>query len=238
MANVTIGSARHDENGKLNGAKGDQLQTGSGNDFGGEVSMQAYYAHKLGWDGFRFKKVEYRHKMAERMVAAANNSNIGYSQKDRAAIWSDGIDSKKKTNCDCSSLTREAFCEATGIDPGNFTTATAKKALLATGLVEQFEVKNASDLMTGDIICTKKKGHIAVVILGKSPDEVVTKFYPKYTGKSTSIVSALATVGEKDTSYSNRCKIAAANDIKAYVGSMKQNTQMLDLLKNGKLRKA
>jgi hypothetical protein len=32
---VTIGSARHDENGKLAGKAGDQLQSGSGNDFKG-----------------------------------------------------------------------------------------------------------------------------------------------------------------------------------------------------------
>lgn len=237
MANVTIGSARHDEHGKLNGVKGDQLQAGSENDFKGEVSMQPYYVHKYGWDGFRFKKVAHRHLCAERMVSAANNANIGYSQKEREAIWSDGIDSSKKTNCDCSSLMREVFCEATGVDPGNFTTATAKKVLLATGLVEQFEVKSADDLMTGDILCSKKKGHIVVVVLGKSPEEAAVRYYPKYTGKGTSIVSALATVGEKDTSYAHRVKIAKANGIANYSGSMQQNLKLVELIKAGKLVK-
>ena len=45
MADVIIGSARHDEFGKLAGKAGDQLQTESGNDFKGEVSMQPYYKH-------------------------------------------------------------------------------------------------------------------------------------------------------------------------------------------------
>lgn len=236
MANVTLGSARHDEFGNLNGQAGDQLQTGPGNDFKGEVSMQPYYMHKKGWAGLRLIKVDWRHKAAERMVAACNNKNIGYSQKGRAAILRDGIDSKKKTNCDCSSLVREVIIEATGYDPGNFTTKDAVKILYAAGLVEKFIVKNASDLMTGDILVTEEKGHIVVVVLGKSPvDAPKSVYYPKYTGKGTSIVSALERVGEKDTSYAHRCKIAAANGIKNYQGSMKQNLQLVSLIKAGKL---
>ena len=133
---------------------------------------------------------------------------------------------------------REVFCEATGVDPGNFTTATAKKVLLATGLVEQFEVKSANDLMTGDILCSKKKGHIVVVVLGKDPEEKKAQYYSKYTGKGTSIVSALATVGEKDTSFAHRSKIAAANGIANYSGSMQQNLKLVELIKAGKLVKA
>lgn len=234
MAQVYIGSARHDENGKLNGKEGDQLQTGSGNDFKGEVSIQEYYAHKLGWDGLRFKKVEFRHKIAERMVAATNNPNIGYSQIQRGKILKDKIDSVKKTNCDCSSLLRECFIEATGLDPGNFTTAEAKKVLLSTGLVDEINVKGA-DCMTGDILMTKKKGHCAVVILGKDPG--VEEYYPKYNGLTTSIVSALACVGEKDTSMNYRKKIAAANGISNYQGTIKQNLQLVALIKQGKLKK-
>ena len=236
MAAVYIGSARHDENGKLNGKEGDQLQTGSGNDFKGEVSMQEYYAHKLGWNGLRFKKIEHRHKMAERMVAACNNLNLGYSWAQRSEIWTDGIDSKKKTNCDCSSLLRECFFEATGIDPGNFTTANAMDVLLKTGLVEIIKVKGA-ELMTGDILITKSKGHCAVIILGNDPGDQ-DDFYPKYNKLGTSIVSALSDVGEKDTSFNHRKKIAAANGISNYQGTIKQNLQLIDLIKQGKLKKA
>lgn len=238
MANITIGSARHDENGNLNGTIGDQLQNGSGNDFKGEVSMQDFYVHKLGWDVIRFKDVANRHKCAERMVAACNNDKIGYSQAQRSKIWTDGIDSKKKTNTDCSALIRQIFKEVTGIDPGNFTTANEKSTLEKTGLVTSFRFKDRSELMTGDILVSCKKGHTAVVVLGKSPEEPKVTYYPKYTGKGTSIVSALATVGEKDTSMNHRKKIAAANGIKDYQGSIKQNLTLIDLIKAGNLIKA
>lgn len=61
-------------------------------------------------------------------------------------------------------------------------------------------------------------------------------YYKKYTGKSMSIVDALNSIGV-NSSYINRKKIAKANGIKLYVGSAKQNTKMLDLLKKGKLVK-
>ena len=236
MGGVYIGSARHDENGKLNGIEGDQLQTGSCNDFKGEVSMQEYYAHKLGWNGLRFIDESFRHKIAERMVAAVNNSNIGYSQRARTKIIKDGIASAIKTNCDCSSLLRECFKEATGIDPGNFTTDNATAVLLSTGLVRSIQVKG-NELLTGDILITKKKGHCAVVVLGKSPEEV-KQYYPKLNYNNiTSVVSALYYVGEKDTSMNHRKKIAAANGISNYAGTAKQNLQMVQLLKEGKLIK-
>lgn len=237
MSNVIIGSARHDEFGKLAGKAGDQLQSGSGNDFKGEVSMQPYYKHKYGWYVLRFKDVVYRHKMAERKVKACNNPNNGYSQSDRLAVVRDGVESKKPTNGDCGTYVRRCFMEATGIDPGNFTTENEVAALTKTGLVELVEAKE-KDLMIGDILVSKKKGHTAVVVIGKSPDEQKVTYYPKYEGMSTSIVTALASVGERDTSREHRKKIAEANDIKDYIGLAIQNITLLNLLKNGKLIKA
>lgn len=237
MSNVIIGSARHDEFGKLAGKAGDQLQSGSGNDFKGEVSMQPYYKHKYGWYVLRFIDVAYRHKMAERKVKACNNPNNGYSQSDRLAVVRDGVESQKPTNGDCGTYVRRCFMEATGIDPGNFTTENEVAALLKTGLVELVEAKE-KDLMIGDILVSKKKGHTAVVVIGKSPDEQKVTYYPKYEGMSTSIVTALASVGERDTSREHRKKIAEANDIKDYIGLAIQNITLLNLLKNGKLIKA
>ncbi len=63
-----------------------------------------------------------------------------------------------------------------------------------------------------------------------------TAYYPKYTGKSGSIVTALKAVGV-DSSYSNRAKIAKANGITNYKGTAAQNTTLLNLLKKGKLVK-
>ena len=61
-------------------------------------------------------------------------------------------------------------------------------------------------------------------------------YYPKYTGKSVSIVDALKSL-KIDSSFTNRRKIAKVNNIKSYVGTSNQNIQMLKLLKQGKLIK-
>ena len=66
----------------------------------------------------------------------------------------------------------------------------------------------------------------------------ITIYYPAWHGNGTSIVSALANVGEKDTSMNHRKRIAAKNGISGYLGTAKQNLQMIDLLKAGKLKKA
>lgn len=65
-----------------------------------------------------------------------------------------------------------------------------------------------------------------------------TSYYAKYTGTSSSLVTALAAVGETDTSYTHRKKIAVANGISNYSGKASQNTTLLNLLKSGKLIKA
>ena len=61
-------------------------------------------------------------------------------------------------------------------------------------------------------------------------------FYPKCGSQYPSIVDALNSIGV-DSSYSNRSKIAAANNISGYSGTPAQNTTMLNLLKAGSLRK-
>ena len=63
-----------------------------------------------------------------------------------------------------------------------------------------------------------------------------TSYYAKYNGTSTSIVDALKSIGV-DSSYNNRSKIAKANGISNYSGTASQNTQLLNLLKQGKLKK-
>ena len=59
-------------------------------------------------------------------------------------------------------------------------------------------------------------------------------YFPQYTGGSGSISTALDALGV-DSSYTNRTKIAAANNISGYRGTADQNTRMLDLLKRGAL---
>lgn len=63
-----------------------------------------------------------------------------------------------------------------------------------------------------------------------------TAYYPRYTGTSGSIVAALNAVGV-NSSFANRKAIAKENGITGYIGSAKQNIQMLALLKSGKLKR-
>lgn len=63
------------------------------------------------------------------------------------------------------------------------------------------------------------------------------EYYPKYTGNTVSIVTALQEL-HVDSNFSFRQKIAKANDIVGYKGTAAQNTKLLKLLKEGKLIKA
>lgn len=66
--------------------------------------------------------------------------------------------------------------------------------------------------------------------------DTAANYYPKYRGLSNSIVDALNTLGV-NSSYTYRLKIAKKNGIKLYTGTAKQNTKLLDLLRQGKLRR-
>lgn len=70
----------------------------------------------------------------------------------------------------------------------------------------------------------------------KKPVKKKIVYYPRYKGKSSSIVDALKSLSI-NPSKSNRKKIATLNGIKNYTGSTSQNTKLLNLLKKGKLIK-
>lgn len=165
---VIIGSARIDEHGKTTGGLvGDQKQTSSP-DYSGEVSLQSFYVDNRGWIVIRLLNSDYATSLAESMKRACNNPHIGYNQAQRADILKHGTGSQAFTNCDCSSLIRQCFKEATGIDPGNFTTANEVTALAKTGLVESHAYVSGETLFTGDILVTAKKGHTVAVVEGTS----------------------------------------------------------------------
>lgn len=236
---MIIGSARHDENGKyIGGRAGDQAQKRA-DDYKGECSLQEFYVHKYGWYCAIAKDPMIRLKLAERMRALCNNPNIGYDQGERAGILKAGIDTKKPTECDCGTAVRQCVKEASGKDPGEFHTGNEMDVLEKTGLFI-FVTYNGQDLPTGTILISKKKGHTAIVVEGtiQSAKEPSVAYYGVYKGKGTSIVSALAAVGEKDTSFAHRKKIAAANGINGYQGTIAQNLKMVQLIKAGKLIKA
>jgi len=166
---IIIGSARSDENGKATGGKpGDQKQK-SIPDYKGEVSLQEFYVSSKGWYVLRPKKEADALAMAKKMETACNNPNIGYDQSNRLGVLKYSVDTKTPTECDCSALVRACIKEATGKDPGNFSTADEVKVLEASGLFEkEFEYKNDTKLCTGDVLVTKVKGHTVIVVEGNS----------------------------------------------------------------------
>ncbi len=170
---VIIGSARIDERGKVSGgAAGDQKQTSSANDRAGEVSMQNFYVHKKGWYILRPKDPAIAYQIAENMKTACNNKNIGYDQSNRLGIVKYGIHTKTRTECDCSSLVRQCIKEASGKDPGNFTTANEAAALEETGLFEKRKAYvSGTVLYMGDVLVTKTKGHTVIVVDGAARGE-------------------------------------------------------------------
>lgn len=179
---IMVSSARSDERGKYTGGKpGDQKQKSKTNDTRGEVSMQPMYTHRKGWYILRSKKVSHADAIADGGTRAANNPNIGYSQSDRLGVVKHGINTKVKTNADCSSLVRQAVREATGKDPGNFTTANEANMLVATGLFTKSSYVNQSKtpVYNGDILVTKTKGHTVIVVSGNPrPRATVGNPYP------------------------------------------------------------
>lgn len=171
---ILIGSARHDERNKYSGgAKGDSLQKTTP-DYNGEVSQQLFYVHTKGWYVLVPKSADVALKMAAAMKQACNNKNIGYSQSDRYSILKYGTKATVKCNCDCSSLIRVCVKEATGKDPGDFTTANAVAKLTATGYFQKaVPYTSNTKLYTGSVLCTKTKGHIVAVTSGYPYSNVV-----------------------------------------------------------------
>lgn len=165
---VYIGSARIDERGKISGgAVGDQT--------GKEVSYQPWYLHAKGWVVLRAKDAKIRNKIAYAMKAACDNNNIGYDQTNRLGLYEAvknyGFDPTKcvvLTETDCSALIRVCVCYASGKSIPNFNTSSELSVLKATGLFDVYtddaHCKSSSNLLPGDILVTKTKGHTVAVI--------------------------------------------------------------------------
>lgn len=233
-----IGSARHDEHGKITGGKaGDQLQVSNAiNDLVGEVSMQTMYTHKKGWYVFRPKSIVHAHKIACAMVLLCNNKNAGYNQNAVRKVYDVAQDTP--FNLDCSIAVRSCIAYGTSKDVGDFDTKSELAILTKSGLFEpkfKYVSEKITPLFIGDVLVTCTKGHTAIVITGKPRVEQTLTYFPKYTGTSSSLVDGLKAVGVKDTSKVHRTKIANANGVLGYRATSSQNLTLLKLLKQGKL---
>ena len=156
---VIIGSARHDEHGNCysGGKAGDQT--------GQEVSTQNFYNHSKGWNVLRAKDNKVAEKLAEAMQIACGNKNIGYDQSERYGVIKHGINTKVKTECDCSSLVRACIIYASGKDVGDFNTSNERPVILKSGLFDDMGSYHAGFILhNGDILVTRKKGHTVIVV--------------------------------------------------------------------------
>lgn len=214
MSTIYIGSARIDEDGNSTGGE-------AGDQTGKEVSTQTFYTHSKGWYIIRPTSVTHANKLAERMQAACDNDNIGYDQNNRLGIITYGIDTTTATECDCSSLVRECVIEATGDDPGNFTTSNEVTKLEATGLFEEkeaFTSQSATPVYNGDILVTKTSGHTVIVVSGNKRS--------LSSSSSSSSSSGLTTIKEiqnwvgttADGIYGTKTKKAIVKKVQGAIG--------------------
>lgn len=164
---VKVGSARHDENGKLRGGK-------AGDQTGIEVSKQNWYKHKKGWILIRAKTATARERIAQDMEWACENPNIGYDQSQNYTLFNEakkvGFNcAKVTTKCetDCSRLVRVCLFYA-GIETPIFYTGNEVAVLRSTGQFNIYETPKYTEssdyLLRGDILCTKTTGHTVVVL--------------------------------------------------------------------------
>ena len=220
---MMIGHASIDENGNISGGKaGDQTKK--------EVCIRTCYMHSKGWYLFRFINPEHANLMAKAMTQACNNDNIGYDQNQRLGVMTalKKYGSLKKiaepTECDCSSLIRACIYQATGIDVGNFTTATQPTVLSKSGLFEpMISVTSITKTYDGDILVTQKKGHTVSIVSGNprtiSEKKGTFKMDTLKKGSNNNDVTVFEVLmkklgyykGEIDTEFGNGC-VNACNE--------------------------
>lgn len=252
---VKIGHANGDKDGKAGDSSGKEVLT-----------AEWYVSSSNGpWKYvIRAKDPAVAEKIATAMEQACANDNIGYSKTTRTTCYTQAKKvnwnlSKITTKCDadCSSLV--AVCvNAAGITVSSFNTDSLFKTLKGTGKFEWFTTENYTghvmNLKRGDIVVRPKSqstdgksGHTFVVLTNgckagtTSVETPSSEFYPPCAASCTTIKSGLSNIGV-DNSLEFRKLIAAANVATesifvGYSGTAAQNTRMLEMLKQGILRK-
>lgn len=199
MPYITIGNASQDERGSISGGSaGDQ--TGGEVCFrtfkqyasdSGDYKVFSTYKIDKGWNVIRPKDSNDAVKIVKAMCLACRNNDIGYDQNERRTLY-ENVKNKgfnpsqttKKVECDCSSLT--AVCLAYAgikIDPDSYT-GNIKDNMMATGKFilnpDNIEFKagqginwNINKLKPGDVLVTRTKGHVMIVVSNttKAPED-------------------------------------------------------------------
>lgn len=137
---------------------------------------------------------------------------------------------------------------AVGVMQGKYGNGDARKKVLGSRYDETQDLINHIRTASASTLAKEVKagkygnGEIRKIVLGSRYNEVQkivnnggTSYYKKFN--SASIVDGLKSIGV-DSSFANRKKIAKANGISNYEGTVSQNNKLCSLAKQGKLKKA
>lgn len=191
---------------------------------------------------------------AEILATPPVNSLIGYDQNQRNTFHTvaqsckydivEFINAHELCETDCSAFV-VCVCLFAGLKQLEYTgnaptTSTMKSVFKKAGfnvLTDEKYVSKSDYLSKGDILL-KPSGHTVIVLDDGDKYGVVSSidYYPSCAEYHVSIVDALKTIGV-DSSKDNRRKIYNANFKDKYKATAKQNRDMLELLKAGRLKK-
>lgn len=232
---VMIGNARISEYGTVNGSKGDQT--------GREVMQQAWSTGGTWTYVIRPKSETAAKAIAQAMIDACSNNNIGYSQSDRLSLYNLASANKfklakvGKCNTDCSALV-SVCCNAAGIKvPATMYTGNELALLKDTGKFTVYTssdyTKSSSKLRTGDILL--RQGHTAIVTSGAVPFSTATKTTTS-TKKTTS--TSKSSTSSNSSSLNKKAKwvgvvTATKLNVRTWAGTNYSNLKSYPLLYKG-----
>ncbi len=178
-------------------------------------------------------------------VAQYNSVNTYTGKYDMWQYTSSGSTDGIDGNVDLNILYRDIFTNSTGTVPtselpnlSNYKGTSIVDALKQNGIDSSFDNRKRlyvlagfTDEYTGSAIQNLN----LLSKLGGNVD-VSSNYYPIPSYDGNSLVDALKDIGV-DSSFENRKKIAAKNNVNNYRGTAYQNNKLLKLLKKGKLLK-
>lgn len=242
---IKIGHASIDERNKASGGQaGDQTKK--------EVCTRTWYSKP--WDYYiECTDEKLADKASKYMEEICANDNVGYDQNERLTMYNaikkngNKVSGIGKCETDCSALVSACYIFAglgNKLNP-SCTTRNIRQALLNTGKFKVYSAKEhiiSDNLAKRGGIYLKEGSHVVMALedgkgVNKTPNKPSgTTYYPKCKSTYNGLVDALASI-DVNISLDNRGKIYAKNFKDAYKGTAKQNTDMLELLKKGKLKK-
>lgn len=192
-----------------------------------------------------------------------NQRNSFYNEAKKKNFDLSKVKTKCETDCSafmtlCAVAGGVKKLQYTGNAPA---TSTMRKVFLDSGeyiaLTDKKYLNSDEYLKRGDILL-KEGHHTAMVLSNGSKAGVVTKvkevatdvkeniskalntdastrYYGICSKSIKSLVDGLKAVGERDVSLAHRTRIAKANGISKYTGTVTQNTKLLNYLKKGQL---